>query len=241
MNSYATHRDNFNEETVNKFLPLVSRMASRLAMGLPAHVDKDDLISSGIMGLLDALEKYNPAKGPLQKYIPLRVKGAMVDELRKMSWLPRSMLAKSREVEKAYATLSATLGRMPEEGELAAYLSVDIADLRVLLGQINNKSLVHLEDFLFNGEEQNKKLEEYISDNSAWVNPEASLLKQEQEHMLSAAIELLPEREQLILHLYYRDELTLKEIGQVLDISESRVSQVHSRIMLKLRCQLKEE
>ncbi len=234
-------QDTSREEMIKKFLPLVSRMANRLAMGLPDHVDRNDLVSSGIMGLLDALEKYNPTKGPLKKYVPLRIKGAMLDELRKMSWLPRSLLSKTREVEKAHAILSANLERTPSEEELAAYLKISTKEIGTLLAQINSKSLVHLEEYLFAGDENAGKVEEYISDKSDWVNPEANLLKKEKLNMLAGAIETLSEREQLILHLYYQEELTLKEVGQVLDISESRVSQIHSRIMLKLRHQLKEE
>ncbi|MBS4021271.1 MAG: FliA/WhiG family RNA polymerase sigma factor [Dethiobacter sp.] len=233
--------DGSREEIIKKFLPVVGRIASRLAMGLPGHVDRDDLVSSGIMGLLDALEKYNPAKGPLKNYIPLRVKGAMLDELRKMSWLPRSLLSKTREVEKSNSVLSAALGRSPSEEELAAHMKISTQELYTLLAQINSKSLVYLEEYLFAADENAMKVEEYLSDQSEWVNPEASLIKKEQEGKLAGAVDTLSEREQLILHLYYQDELTLKEIGQVLDISESRVSQIHSRIMLKLRHQLKED
>ncbi len=237
---YAT-QDALSEEMVKKFLPLVSRMANRLAMGLPDHVDRNDLVSSGIMGLLDALEKYNPTKGPIKKYVPLRIKGAMVDELRKMSWLPRSLLSKIREVEKGHAVLCSNLGRTPSEEELASHLKISKKEMNTLLAQINSKSLVHLEEYLFAGDENSRKIEEYIADKSDFVNPEATLIKKEQSELLAGAIDTLHEREQLILHLYYRDELTLKEIGQALDISESRVSQIHSRIMLKLRHKLKED
>ena len=228
------------EELIKKFLPMVSRIANRLAIGLPAHVDRGDLVSSGIMGLLDGLEKYDTSKGAMQKYISLRVKGAMVDELRKMSWLPRSLLSKIREVENAYSILSATLSRVPNEEELAAHLNVTPREMSMLLAQINTKSLVYLEEYLFSGDENARKVEEYVCDKSDWVNPEVTLLKKEQQSRLAAGIETLPEREQLILHLYYKDELTLKEIGQILEISESRVSQIHSRIMVNLRHQLKE-
>ena len=228
------------EEIIKKFLPMVSRIANRLAIGLPAHVDRGDLVSSGIMGLLDALDKYDTSKGSMQKYIPLRVRGAMVDELRKMSWLPRSLLSKIREVENACSILGATLSRVPSEEELAAHLNVSLKEMGMLLAQINTKSLIYLEDYLFSGDENPKKVEEYICDNSDWVNPEANLLKKEQQDRLAEGIDTLSKREQLILHLYYRDELTLKEIGQILEISESRVSQIHSRIMVNLRHQLKE-
>lgn len=229
------------EETIVKYLPLVNRIANRLAMGLPDHVDKNDLVSSGIMGLLDALEKYNPSKGMIHKYLPLRIKGAMLDELRKMSWLPRGLLAKTREVDKAYAALCGELKRAPTEEELADYMQISPREMSMLLTHVNSRSLVHLEEFLFSDDGNSPTVEEYIRDKNEWANPEENLLKKERLAFLEEAIGKLPEREQLILQLYYRDELTLKEIGQVLDISESRVSQIHSRIMLKLRHQLKGE
>lgn len=229
------------EEMIEKFLPLVNRIANRLAIGLPAHVDRGDLISSGIMGLMDALAKYNPSKGPMQKYIPLRIRGAMVDELRKMSWLPRSLMTKTREVDQAYASLCAILGRTPSEAELATRLNMGSDEVNMLLAQINTKSLVHLEDYLFSSDGRGKKVEDSLQDSSDWANPEANILQKEMENRLAEAIDTLPEREQLILHLYYREELTLKEIGQVLDVSESRVSQIHSRIMLTLRNRLTED
>lgn len=229
------------EETIVKYLPLVNRIANRLAMGLPDHVDKNDLVSSGIIGLMDALEKYNPSKGMIHKYLPMRIKGAMLDELRKMSWLPRGLLAKTREVDKAYAVLCGELKRAPTDEELAEYLQISPREMSMLLTHVNSRSLVHLEEFLFTDEGNSPTVEECIRDKNEWANPEENLLKKERLALLEKAIATLPEREQLILQLYYRDELTLKEIGQVLDISESRVSQIHSRIMLKLRHQLKGE
>lgn len=239
MHGYA-FEEGSRDEMIHKFLPLVSRMAHRLALGLPDHVDRDDLVSSGVMGLLDALDKYNPAKGPFKKYVPLRIKGAMLDELRKMSWLPRSLLSKSREVEKAHAYLSAELGRSPNEGEMAAHLKIDPKDMGLLLAQINTKSLMYLEEYLFYAEDGAKKVEDYVADKGDWASPEASLVKKEETEALSQAIDHLSEREQLILHLYYQDELTLKEIGEVINVSESRVSQIHGSVMLKLRQHLKE-
>ncbi|MCR3921379.1 MAG: FliA/WhiG family RNA polymerase sigma factor [Firmicutes bacterium] len=237
--TYATQGAT-RDEMIEKFLPMVNRIANRLAIGLPAHVDRGDLVSSGVMGLLDALEKYDTSKGSIKNYVPLRVKGAMIDELRKMSWLPRSLLSKIRQVEKSYSLLSATLGRVPSEEELASHLNVSRKEMGMLLAQINTKTLVHLEEYLFSGDENSVKVGDYIYDHSEWVNPEANLLKKEQQSRLAEAVDTLPEREQLILHMYYKDELTLKEIGEILEISESRVSQVHSKIMVTLRHKLRE-
>lgn len=239
MQGYALENST-KDEMVQRYLPLVNRMANRLAMGLPDHVDKDDLVSSGVMGLLDAMEKYNPAKGPFNKYVPLRIKGAMLDELRKMSWLPRSLLSKARLVDKAYAALRGELGRTPNEEELAVYLNVSTKEVSLLLAQVNTRSLVYLEDYLFDTDDGARKVEDYVQETGEWASPEDSLLQKESTEMLSRAIDGLPEREQLVLHLYYQDELTLKEIGEVLNITESRVSQIHGKVMLKLRHHLKE-
>jgi RNA polymerase sigma factor FliA len=236
MQSYTYAVDESKrEKLIEKFLPLVARIAGRLAMGLPDHVDKDDLISSGTMGLMDAIEKYNPSKGPFQTYVPLRIKGAMLDELRKMSWLPRSVIAKSREFEKAQAVLTQNLGRSPTEDEMANHLEISKKELNLLMAQINTRSLVHLESYLFSSSEGEKRLEDYLPETRDWADPEEILLKNERTAELAEAIKRLNEREQLVLSLYYHEELTLREIGDVLSVSESRVSQIHARIMVKLR------
>ncbi len=242
MQSYSLKTAKSNaDELVEKYLPLVAKIAHRLAMGLPDHVDKDDLISSGTLGLLDAVEKYDPTKGALQKYVPLRIRGAMLDELRKMSWLPRSLMTKTREVEKAQADLSGELGRTPTEEELAVHLDVSPKEMSLILAEINTRALLHLEGYLFSHEEGEKKVMDFIPDTNEWSDPEGMVTKKEGSELLSAAIEQLGERDQLVLHLYYQEEMTLKDIGEVLEISESRVSQIHSRIMLKLRKLLKED
>ncbi len=227
------------EILVEKFLPLVNRIANRLAMGLPSHIDRGDLVGSGVLGLLDALDRYDASKGPLKNYVALRVRGAMLDELRKMSWLPRNLLQKAKEIEGAYATLRARLLREPNDTELAEELGIDTVELSRLMAYINQKAVISLEEYLFAGAGGDKKVEEKLADEDLDSCPENRLLKQEQLDRLSAALSTLTEREQLILHLYYREELTLREIGLVLDIGESRVCQLHSRAMLKLRARMR--
>jgi RNA polymerase sigma factor for flagellar operon FliA len=226
------------DRLVEKFLPLVNRIANRLAMGLPSHIDRGDLVGSGVLGLLDAIERYDATKGPLKNYVALRIRGAMLDDLRKMSWLPRNLLQKSREIEAAYNLLRARLLREPGDNELAEELGIDPAELSRLLAYINQKSVVSVEEYLFPGTGGEKKVEERLADDDPDSNPEESLLKKEQTDKLAAALASLSEREQLILHLYYREELTLREIGRVLDIGESRVCQLHGRAMLKLRARM---
>ncbi len=229
------------DEAIARFLPMVKRMANRLAMGLPSHIDRDDLVGSGILGLLDALDKYNPAKGPQKNYVALRIQGAMLDNLRKMSWLPRSLIAKAKRIETAYAFLRGKLKREPSEDELAGYLEVEKKEINDILANISRKSLLSLEEFLFNGEEGAKKVEDFVAATAEEAFPAEIIIKREEKEALIRSIANLTEREQLILHLYYREGLTLKEIGQVLEVTESRVSQLHGRIMLKLRQQLREE
>jgi RNA polymerase sigma factor FliA len=239
LQSYKYRIEN-REQIIEKLLPLVKRIAGRLALGLPPQVDKDDLIGSGILGLLDALDKYNPAKGPLKNYVALRVRGAMLDDLRKMSWLPRNLLLKAKQIESASATLRGSLVREPSADELAAHLEIDTAELSRLMAYINQKAVISLEEYLFSGTEGEKQTLDYIADSSADNSPEQIMLKKDQMEKLERALNTLTEREQLILNLYYREELTLKEIGQTLDITESRVCQIHGNVMLKLRQLLKE-
>ena len=236
MHAYTYSSDESKrEKLIEKYLPLVARIAGRLAMGLPDHVEKDDLISSGTMGLLDAIEKYDPGKGPFQTYVPMRIKGAMLDELRKMSWLPRSVIARTKEFEKAQAVLTQELGRNPTDDEMANYLNINKRELNLLLAQINTRSIVHLESFLFANGDSDRRLEDYLPETRDWSDPEETLLKKERSGQLAEAIRKLTEREQLILSLYYEEELTLREIGEVISVSESRVSQIHARIMAKIR------
>ncbi|UNC91765.1 FliA/WhiG family RNA polymerase sigma factor [Candidatus Contubernalis alkaliaceticus] len=242
MANYQGYKNSIEnrDSYIEKFLPLVNRMAGRLALGLPSHVDRDDLVGSGIMGLLDALEKYNPSKGPMKNYVALRIQGTMLDHLRKMSWLPRTLISKLKEVESAYTQLRGELLREPTEMEVAYQLGLEIKDLSSIMAHVNQKSLLSIDEYLFVGDEGEKKLSDLLPDNKIENNPEESLTEKEKKERLAKAIEGLTEREQLVLHLYYREELTLREIGNILGVSESRVSQLHGRAMVKLRQQLKD-
>ncbi|MDO9574589.1 MAG: FliA/WhiG family RNA polymerase sigma factor, partial [Candidatus Contubernalis sp.] len=199
-----------------------------------------DLVGSGILGLLDALEKYNPSKGPMKNYVALRIQGTMLDHLRKMRWLPRALISKLKEVDSAYTQLRGELLREPTEKEVAHQLGIATRDLGSMMAHVNQKSLLSMDEYLFVGDEGEKKLSDLVPDNKTENNPEESLTDKERKDRLAEAIEGLTEREQLALHLYYREELTLKEIGRILEVSESRVSQLHGRAMVKLRQQLKD-
>lgn len=219
-------------ELAVRYLPLVRLHAGRLAMGLPSHVNREDLVQSGVLGLMEALQRFDPSRGvSFETFAGRRIRGAMLDELRRLCWLPRSLVSRMRQLDEAHAALAARLGREPAEEELAAEMGLEPAELRKLTAQVNNCALLSLEEALF-----------AIPANPG---PETFTLEtmagEEEKERLAAAVEALPERLRLLLSLYYREELTLKEIGMVLGISESRVCQLHARAIAKLRVLLEDE
>lgn len=220
--------DTLRAETVSRYLPLVRRQAAKLALGLPAHVSREDLVQAGLLGLLEALRRYDAARGvKFEVYAAGRIRGAMLDELRRLCWLPRSLTRQMRELDKASQELAARLGREPEADELAAFMGVPPAQLQKMLQEINCASLLSLEETLFAG---------------GITDPEEDGLEQmiagEEKERLAAAIASLPERQQQLLALYYQEEMTLKEIGLVFQVSESRVCQLHARAIAGLRAAL---
>ncbi|MBS4009000.1 MAG: FliA/WhiG family RNA polymerase sigma factor [Clostridium sp.] len=219
-------------ELVSQYLPLVRLHAGRLALGLPAHVNRDDLVQAGVLGLLEAMQRFDPNRGVrFESFATLRIRGAMLDELRRLCWLPRSLLRQMREVDRASQLLAAKLGREPELEEVADYLQLAVEQLRKTLTMINCGAVLSMEDTLFAAPEAE--------------GPETTTLERliavEEKERLAAAIKELPERQQQLLALYYQEELTLKEVGLVLGVSESRVCQLHARIVARLRTALTEE
>lgn len=212
-------------ELVSAYLPLVRLQAGRLALALPPQVSRDDLLQSGVLGLLEALQRYDPAKGvKFETYAALRIRGAMLDELRRNCWLPRSLVRQMREMDKALSVLTSKLGREPTEEELAAEIGLKPETLHKVAAEINCASFLSLEELLFfpeNGDTEAAPLE--------------SVLAGEEKAWLAGAVDRLPERQRLVLALYYQEELTLKEIGLVLGVSESRVCQLHAQALARLR------
>ncbi|NLZ39601.1 MAG: FliA/WhiG family RNA polymerase sigma factor [Firmicutes bacterium] len=214
-----------SEKAVLDYLPLVRYYASRLALGLPAHIAEEDLVQAGVLGLLEAWQRYDPQRGvKFETFAAPRIKGAMLDELRSLSWLPRSLFKQMRELEQAVQKLTVSLGREPEEEELAEALGISVSKLQKILKDINCSSLVSLEEILF-----------ALPADSTADGALEKLLAAEEEERLVAAIEKLPERYQQLLALYYQEGLTLKEIGLVLGVTESRVCQLHAQIISRLR------
>jgi RNA polymerase sigma factor for flagellar operon FliA len=230
---YIETQDEASQEAlVSEYLPLVRLHAGRLALGLPAHVNRDDLIQAGLLGLLDAMRRFDPSRGiKFETFAAQRVRGAMLDELRRLCWLPRSLVKEMRELDRAAQAMATELGRDPEDEELADKLSMPVEKLRKVHTEINCSAVMSLDELLF------------VS--PAVDGPEVDtldrLIAQEEKERLAAAIESLPERYRHLLALYYQEGLTLKEVGLVLEVSESRVCQLHARILARLRVLLTEE
>lgn len=218
---------------------LVKKIAYQLKAKLPASVELDDLIQVGMMGLLDAVNRYEDNHGAqFVTYASQRIRGAMLDELRSNDWLPRSMRKNMRDVETAIQALEQKLGRPPTEGEVAKHLSLSIEDYHLMLGDCGGHQLVYYEDFV---EEDGGEsfLDRYMYGPSQ--DPIHALLSTDFRDAVIHAIESLPEREKMLMGLYYEQELNLKEIGAIMNVSESRVSQLHSQSIARLRASLKEQ
>ncbi len=222
------------------YSPLVKYVAGRVAVGLPRSIEQADLVAYGIFGLIDAITKFDPTRSiKFETYAIARIRGAIIDELRSIDWVPRSVRAKARSVEKAYASLEATLLRTPSDAEVAAEMGISEADLEAVFHQISFVGLVALDEVLsLGGERESTTLGDTIADKGE--GPVAAFEVEEMRHTLAGAINRLGEREKMVLTLYYYEGLTLAEIGQVLGVTESRVCQIHTKAVLQLRAKLAE-
>ena len=219
------------------YSPLVKYVAGRVASGLPQSVDQGDLVASGIFGLIDAIEKFDTSRGiKFETYAVRRIKGAIIDELRSIDWVPRSVRTKARRVEQAYAILEHRLLRTPTDPEVAAEMGISHDELQDIFTQTSFVGLVALDEVLRGSEGQSQTLGDTVADQG--VGPVTAFEAEETKRMLAAAINRLGEREKLVLSLYYYEGLTLAEIGRVLGVTESRVSQIHSKAVLQLRARL---
>jgi len=229
------------ERLILHYAPLVKYVASRVATGLPASVEQSDLVSYGMFGLIDALEKFEPARGnKFETYAIPRIKGAIIDELRAMDWVPRSVRFKAREIEKAYADLESILKRAPSEREIADRLGVSLPELHDVISQISFVSVLALDELLSVGTDRGEQVSllDTLADRS--VDPTTGLEGQETRGLLAAAINSLSEREKIVVTLYYFEGLTLAEIGDILGVTESRVCQIHTKAVGQLRLQFVE-
>lgn len=225
---------------IDKYSPLIKYVADRLASKLPAHVAKDDLISSGIIGLIDAIDKFDPSRNiQFKTYAEFRIKGAMLDELRSMDWVPRSIRQKSNQLEKAYQTLETELGRPATDEEVAESMGLSMEEFQRLIDEVKSISIVDIEAFRSVSQGQNRTdLFELLADEST-QDALSVLGLSEVKAVIVEAITALPEKERLVVSMYYYDELTMKEIGVVLGYTESRISQLHTKSLLRLKARLR--
>ena len=230
------------ERLILHYSPLVKFVAGRVAAGLPQNVEQADLVSYGIFGLIDAIDKFDLERGfKFETYAISRIKGAIIDELRSIDWVPRSVRAKARAIERAYSKLENELKRNPEDSEVAGELGLSQRELDQTLSQISFTGLVALDELLggaASGERGGATLGDTIADGAN--DPVEAFEVDEMKHLLADMINRMGDRERLVLTLYYYEGLTLAEIGQVLGVTESRVCQIHTKAILQLRARLSE-
>ena len=222
------------------YAPLVKYVAGRLGSGLPAHVDDEDLVSYGLLGLIGAIERYEPDRDvKFETYAIARIRGAIIDELRALDWVPRSVRSRAREIERAIGELESKLGRVPSDEEIAAKIGITTEELDESLSEISRSSIAALDELWSVGGSDGDQvaLIDTIEDTEA-PDPQGALSRTELREAIADAIARLPEREKLVVTLYYYEELTLREIGEVLGVTESRVSQLHTKAILRLKARL---
>ncbi|MGB2876222.1 MAG: RNA polymerase sigma factor WhiG [Gaiellaceae bacterium] len=222
------------------YAPLVKYVAGRLGSGLPAHVDENDLVSYGLLGLIGAIERFDPDRDiKFETYAIARIKGSIIDELRAMDWVPRSVRSRARDIERAIGELERKLMRAPTDEEIAEKLGVTTDELNDSLSEIGRSSIAALDELwtVSSGGGDQVALIDTIEDTSG-PEPQSELAQTELKEALGEAIARLPEREKLVVTLYYYEELTLREIGEVLGVTESRVSQLHTKAILRLKARL---
>ncbi len=229
------------EAIVLEHAPLIRYIVNRIAVRLPSHIDLDDLHNTGVIGLMDAIDKYDPGKNcKFKTYAEFRIKGAILDQLRSLDWVPRSVRQKSRKLERAYGEVEQRLGRQANEDEVADSLGLQIEKFHELMNQVRGISLVNLEEIRGGGQDGDRtgSFADIIEDVNA-ENPFSTFKLCETKGLIADTIATLPEKERLVISLYYYEDLNMKEIGNILGITESRVCQIHTKSVLRLRSKLK--
>jgi RNA polymerase sigma factor FliA len=228
-------RDKF----IRQYMPLVKYVAGKISVGMPNSVEFDDLVGFGQFGLLDAIEKYDPEKNvKFKTYAVTRIRGAIFDELRQIDWVPRSVRQKSREIEDTINGLEAKLGRTASDTEIADALGMSEDDYHRTVMKVSGTSVLSLNDVWYNSDDSgNMSIGDSIESPSS-MNPDTVVEREEIKKVIVQAINELPEKEKMVIVLYYHEDLTFKEIGQVLNVSESRISQLHTKANLRLRSKL---
>ncbi|OGH63327.1 MAG: RNA polymerase sigma factor WhiG [Candidatus Lindowbacteria bacterium RIFCSPLOWO2_12_FULL_62_27] len=224
------------------FAPVVKFVAGRMMVNMPPNVEYEDLVSYGTLGLIDAIDKFDITKGiKFKTYANLRIQGAILDELRASDWIPRSIRKKARDVERAIQALEAKLGRPATDEEIAKALDMSFEEYAELLSQISGTAMLSLNDVWYIGKDDDEiTVGDQVEDTES-TTPDLQIERDEAKSLLKEMILKLPEREKQVIYLYYYEELTLKEIGEVLNVTESRVSQIHTQCILRLRSKLAKE
>ena len=237
--AYRSVDDFEKEELIKSYLPLVKKVVHRLAGRLPSEVDIKEMLNSGIIGLVDALEKYDPKhETNFSTYAQFRIRGAILDSFRSQDWAPRSLRHKSHKLELAYLRLEQKLGRPALDEEVAVELGVDVDTLQRLLGEVGGVVMLSFEELGFGHGEERFNADELVP--SGGPDPLNKLLGGEKVSIVARALDRLPEKERLVISLYFYEELNLKEIGEILGVTESRASQIRSRALIRLKNYLKQ-
>jgi len=238
---YRKTRDpKIREIFIKQYAPLVKYVAGKVAVGMPHNVEFDDLVGFGVFGLIDAIDKFDPDKNvKFKTYAVTRIRGAIFDELRLIDWVPRSVRQKTREVEDAIGSLEARLGRTATDQEIAGALGLSEEEYLKTLQKISGTSMLSINEVWYSGDENDKVSIGDSIESPASLNPEVIAERDEIRRVIVEAINELPDKEKKILVLYYFEDLTLKEIGKVLDVTESRVSQLHTKAIMRLRFKLR--
>ncbi len=229
------------EHLIKQYAPLVKYVAGKVAMGKPGNIEYDDLVGFGVFGLIDAIEKFDPEKNvKFKTYAVTRIRGSIYDELRAIDWVPRSVRQIAKEVEIAINKIESTTGKVATDQEIADELNLDIREFYTSMTKISGTSLLSLSDTWYSGDDNDKIaiIDTIESPNS--FNPDISVEREAVRDLIAKAIDELPDKEKKVLVLYYYEDLTLKEIGEVLEVTESRVSQLHTKAIIRMKAKLAE-
>jgi RNA polymerase sigma factor for flagellar operon FliA len=234
VEAYKVVDDHEKEELIKAYLPLVKKVVHRLSGRLPKDVDIKEMLNSGIIGLVDALEKYDPRhETNFSTYAQFRIRGAILDSFRSQDWLPRSLRFKSHRIEAAYQRVEQRLGRPAKDEEVCQELDLPLGDFQQLLGEVGSVVMLSFEELGFGHGEERFQADDWVPGGN--VDPLSNLLGSEKVSLIARSLDRLPEKERLVISLYFYEELNLKEIGEILGVTESRASQIRSRALIRLK------
>lgn len=234
-----THKQEIRDTLIKQYAPLVKYVAGKISVGMPQNVDFDDLVGFGVFGLFDAIEKFDPEKHvKFKTYAVTRIRGAIFDELRSIDWVPRSVRQKTREIEDTIQSLEASLGRSASDDEVAKAMNMSREQYNQMVLKVRGTSILSLNDVWFTGDDSDKVSIQDSIESPVSLQPDSIAEKDEIRRVIVQAINELPDKEKKVLVLYYYEDLTLKEIGKVLEVTESRISQLHTKAIMRLRSKL---